>query len=196
VVKYHSSQNESSRCTQTNREMIIIVAIVYVFAALAVMFGPTLSNALAAAPAEAKKAVCGDTSMQSNPMLGGGITTYPSIHKVDGLKVETALQFTYPHQVMAQVNIIGHAKGGIITAYHVALHYMYADGTENTCQMEKGAVRSLNGDWIDELDTSYWWTKSPKRADRILVDVGITVTNPITNISRPYVKDTRLHIPF
>jgi len=150
----------------------------------------------ASAQQEPHKATCDTPPAQVNPSLGGGgVTSYPSTFKVDGVKVKPMVRYTYPHQVMGQVHVIGNAQHGNITELHVAEVYTAPDGTEVTCSVEKGSVSSLHGNWVDDLDTAYWWVRSPARGDRIVVQVQVTVIDPLTGISRRFGKIRRLRIP-
>jgi hypothetical protein len=168
----------------------------FIFGALVALLATVLGAGRAhATPAPPHKRTC-DAPVKWDPNLGGGdTTTYIPTYKVDGLKVKPMVQFTYPHQVMGQVHVIGNAQHGNIAELHVAMVYVGPDGTETTCQMEKGAASSLHGNWVDDLDTAYWWVQSPSRGDRILVQVQVTVFNPKTGVSRQFGNITRLRIP-
>jgi hypothetical protein len=180
----------SHKSYPTRRARFITAVVIIVGAVLLYFAGPSLAQT------QPHKATCDGTPEQTNPNIGGGgSTSYPRTYKVDGLKVKPMVQFTYPHQVMGQVHVIGNAQHGNIAELHVAMVYVGPDGTETTCQMEKGAASSLHGNWVDDLDTAYWWVQSPSRGDRILVQVQVTVFNPKTGVSRPFGNITRLRIP-
>jgi hypothetical protein len=168
----------------------------FIFGALVALLATVLGAGRAhATPAPPHKKTC-DAPVKWDPNLGGGdTTTYIPTYTVDGLKMKTELQVTYPHQVMAQTHVIGNARHGDITDFHLAMVYVAPNGTENTCQVEKGTIYSLHGSWIDDLDTSYWWVQSPTRGDRILVQVQVTVTNPRTMVSWTFGKIKRLRVP-